>query len=411
MAGVASAAPAGPTSQDEVRALVSEMLADADTRSSLLQSGSTAGHEKHFFLASPDGAFKLEIEGQIQFRYIANFREDGNRTRDDFESGFQTRRTKLSFQGEIYDNFFYKVKGAFSRKNGNFELEDSFFGYEFDNGMKIKAGQFKLPFLREELTSSSRQLAVDRSLTNEFFNQDFSQGVQLSMSREKWRGSVAFSDGFKTRNTEFNDTTPGKSSDYAFTGRVEFLGSGNWKQFKDFTSPRGSEGVAWMLGAAAHYQDGPSSLVPTMLDGGSLISWTVDASVEGDGWSAYAAVIGRHTDNKFDIAGGGAGSADQYGLVAQGSYYLTDNFEPFVRWDALVPDNGVVFNALTVGGNYYIHGHAAKFTVDAQWFLDAPANTSFDGASGLGSEKGIGFLGSGGQENEFVLRAQFQLLF
>ncbi|MHC4130325.1 MAG: hypothetical protein ACYSUA_19635, partial [Planctomycetota bacterium] len=42
---------------DEIRNLVSDVLADADTRSSLLQDGMTAGWDEHFFLASPDGRF------------------------------------------------------------------------------------------------------------------------------------------------------------------------------------------------------------------------------------------------------------------------------------------------------------------------------------------------------------------
>ena len=54
---------------DEIRALVHDVLADADTRASLLQSGMTAGWDKGFFLASSDGNFKLKVAGQIQFRW------------------------------------------------------------------------------------------------------------------------------------------------------------------------------------------------------------------------------------------------------------------------------------------------------------------------------------------------------
>ena len=52
---------------EEVKALVREVLSDADTRASLQNDGLTAGHANDkFFLASQDGTFHLNIGGQIQ---------------------------------------------------------------------------------------------------------------------------------------------------------------------------------------------------------------------------------------------------------------------------------------------------------------------------------------------------------
>jgi hypothetical protein len=67
---------AEPWSQrDEVLAIIGEMQADAETRSSLMQS-TASNHDGKFFLASPDGAFRLNVGGQLQFRYNLNFRTD-----------------------------------------------------------------------------------------------------------------------------------------------------------------------------------------------------------------------------------------------------------------------------------------------------------------------------------------------
>ena len=116
-AGLAAAAPAfAQTSTDTVRAQVAEMMADAETRSSLLAAGD-AGHDGRFFIAG-DG-FRLNIGGQIQFRYVLNFRDDENNG-DDFSNGFQTRRTKLDFNGEIRNDWFFRVLGAFDREGGSF---------------------------------------------------------------------------------------------------------------------------------------------------------------------------------------------------------------------------------------------------------------------------------------------------
>ena len=43
----------------EIRGIVQDVLADADTRTSFQSSGAMAGWNKGFFLASPDGNFKL----------------------------------------------------------------------------------------------------------------------------------------------------------------------------------------------------------------------------------------------------------------------------------------------------------------------------------------------------------------
>lgn len=410
--------PAGP-STDEIRALVADMLADAETRSSLLQSGATAGHDGKFFLASPDGAFRLNIGGQLQFRYIANFRDegggDGETENDDFESGFQNRRIKLRFDGTIYDDFFFKVQSAFGRDGGNNRLEDAYFGYEFENGLKVQAGQFKLPFAREELVSSKYQLASERSFVGDLFTGNRSQGVMFSYEQERWRAAFAFSDGFNALNTDFNDNfnrdfNRSGEADFGVTGRVEFLGSGNWKQFEDFTSPRGSEKFAWMVGGAVHFQDGASDRRPGAIDGGSLLTWTADVSLEGNGWNLYGAVYGRHPDRQFTESG--APSSDEFGFIAHGGYYVTDKIEPFARYEILIPDSGSGFNVLTAGVNYYIHGHAAKFTLDVVVFLDAPDDAEFDGIRGFDSQTGSGFLGSGNvEQDEVVARAQFQLLF
>lgn len=243
-------AGANAATTDEVRAVVGEMMADAQTCSSLLQCGGTAGHDGKFFITSADGSFSMKFEGQIQFRYIANFRDDNNGAQDDYVGGFQTRRTKLGFSGMIYDEFEYKIKGGFSRWTGTFVLEDAYVATKIgDDGWKLKWGRFKERFMRERKVSGSSQLAVDRSVVDETFNQDFSQGIELSYKNDEFVFSASFSDGFNSDNTEFNASV----ADWSVTGRVDWLAMGEWKQFKDFTSRRGSDD-ALLIGAAINFR-------------------------------------------------------------------------------------------------------------------------------------------------------------
>ncbi len=95
---------------EEVKSLIHEVLSDADTRATLLQDSMTAGHDgRRFFLASADGSFRMNINGQLQFRYIYNNRNDatsGAVAGKDDTMGFQFRRSKLTFSGHIGDPGF-----------------------------------------------------------------------------------------------------------------------------------------------------------------------------------------------------------------------------------------------------------------------------------------------------------------
>lgn len=411
--GISSVAAADQSSwssanADEVRALVAEMMNDAQTRSSLLQSGNTAGHDGKFFLGSADGNFKLNVGGQIQFRYIANFRDDSEAVvgeDEDTTLGFQARRTKLWFNGHIFDpNLYYNITGAFDRQGGNFRAEDVFVGYKFDNGLDLRWGQFKAPFTREEMVSSTRQLAVERSNLNSIFTLQRVQGVQVMYTAEQFRAYGMFSDGSElfpasgSANSDFNNDP----SDFALTGRVEFLASGDWKQFDQFTSWRGSSN-ALMIGGALHWQDASREFLNgVQRPNNELFAYTLDVSWMADGWNLYGAFVG----SSVDVDGGP--TVDNYGFLIQGGVFVSDDWELFARWDMVFGDDDIFANdeytEITLGANYYIHKHAAKFTIDLVWALDetagAPANTS----------TGRGMLDSG-EEDQFAIRAQFQLVF
>ena len=401
---------------DEVRAIVAEMLSDAQTRSSLLANGATAGYDKNFFLASADGNFRLNVSGIVQFRYIINYRENARQqapAHDDFSSGFQTRRTKLNFEGNIFDpNLFYRVRGDFDRNGGAFTLDYAYAGYKFENGFTATWGQFRLPFNNEELVGDQYQQAVERSLISTIFQEDYSQGVMLGWEGEFLRAAGAFSNGFASRNTEFN----AKPADYAFTGRLEWMFAGAWSDFKQFTSPQGSN-FAGKVGIAGHYQETRDDPTLPAATRQRDVRYTADVAVKGDGWNVYGAFHGAHTEAEDQ-----AGNRNDFGFLAQGGLYITDKIEPFVRYEFLYPDrdrgagNSNNLHALTGGVNYYFHGQAARFSFDTVWLISDTRNNAFTNAgvrgfgnpivngSGLGLQPGTG-------KNQLAFRFQFQILF
>lgn len=382
---------------DEIRSLVNEALADADTRSSLLQSGMVAGWDNGFMLGSADGNYTLKVKGQLQVRYVADLRD--NSGADDTDYGFEIRRSKLEFSGNIVDQSWgYKIKGAFDRSGGSFMLEDAYIEKKLDN-MTVRVGQFKPQYIREENISSTKQQAVERSLANERYNQGFAQGVQIAYAQDNFKVSGMVHDGFGTGNTP---AVGMQTSEFALNGRADLLVAGNWKQFDDYAGWRGQEyGV--MVGGGFYFEKNAYGSAATGTKA-EITGFTVDTQVEGDGWNVAAAFIYQSTDAS------GAPSVDEMAIVLQGGYFFTDNTEVFARYEWGDDDGSDGFedlSVITAGVNHYFDMHNAKLTVDVVFGLD-PIGM---GSGGYASA-GAGIQDDGANEDgQVAIRGQFQLLF
>ena len=385
----------------EIRSLVQDVLADADMRASMLQSGMTAGYDKGFFLASTDGHFKLKLSGQMQIRYVYNWRDDA--ADDSNRQGFEIRRAKLTFAGNILDpSWTYEFTGACNRDGGAFGLENAFVNKDLGQGWDLQFGQFKPPFLREESVSSKRQLAVERSLVNEEFNQDFAQGVQVGWEGDHFRLMAMYHDGFASRNIgwQVEDTEWG-----ALTGRVEWLSGGDWKAMDDFAGWKDSD-LQILVGGAANYQKSEfgtgSNLPPPDFDNNEvgMFSATVDATLKGNSFGVFGACVYRSLDPEV------GDSIDQWGFVVQGSLFFTEDIEGFARYEFGDADSDSIedLSIITVGVNKYWAKHSLKWQNDVGFGLDEVA--SFWATSSTGW-----LTDNSGDEGQIVFRSQFQLLF
>jgi len=304
----------------------------------------------------------------------------------------------VTFQGHVFDpSLEFKITNSFGRSTSSADLSDAYIQKSWDSGWSLKAGQFKLPFLREELTSAKRLLAVDRSITNATFTLERSIGVEAEYSGERLRAAIAFSK---------NDSFPENPARYSTTGRIETLlgADPSFRRFRTGTADTG-QSLAAMIGAAAHYEefnDDPPGSAPA----GSRLGWSIDATVKGDRWQLTGVVIGDYLSEGSDTGG----AAHDFGIVAQTSYLVTDDIEPFARYDAVIPDHdrpgSDVFNVVTVGANWYLHGHSAKLTADLQWALQDTADNDL-----VGRQTARALLDSAGSQTQLALRIQFQLVF
>lgn len=438
----------------DIRGIVQDVLADADSRASLQADGATAGWNKGFFLGSSDGTFRLNVKGQVQFRWAANFRDvpDSVSGQTEKNYGFENRRTKLTLAGHIIDpSLTFEVKPVFNRASTSISsgaqtlsnrdvvgsIEDIWVQKGFGNGLSIRAGQFKAPFLREELVSSSSQLAVERTLVNDTFTTKFSQGVQVEWEQDMFRIQGFYGDGLRA-NRVGPTTGSGALSDYsgayltdfqtndtdwAFAGRAELKLAGQWKQFRDLTSFRGEElGVLLGLGAMGQ------NLRPNTANSAGvedMFGLTGDVTVDFGGANLFAYAVYRQVGLNSAVATRGGGTDDsleQWGFAVQGGFFVTEDLEIFGRYEfgdtdsnkfrtaALLAD-GESNSIVTAGVNWYPMGSSntgIKWTTDVGFALDPVVDFNSSGGNWLSDQTATG---AATQDGQFVLRSQIQLSF
>lgn len=376
----------------EIRSLVHDVLADADTRASLLQGGMTAGYDNGFVLSSTDGNWLLRTNFLMQQRFIWN-----NRSGDGVDGdvwGFENPRSKFILTGHVVNpDWFYRVDvnvgSATTDRTGKL---NAYLGHDYGNGWRVLAGSMKLPLLREELVEAQYQLAVERSLFNYTFTGGYSDGLAVHYQGDDFRFMGMISDGANMGNTTWNAQT----NEYALTGRVEFRVNGNWGQFEQFTSRPGDE-QGLLIGGAVHYQKGDYGNTASEPE---TVILTGDVTAQFGGFNLFGAVVWSDIDPNIN----GVSDVNPWGFVIQGGVYVSDEVELFARYEYIDSDIDTVdeISLLTGGFNWYFHGQNAKWTTDIGYAFDnLPVGNALTGWQG----------DAPGEDGQWVIRSQWQLLF
>ena len=388
---------------EEIRALTRDVLADADRRRCLADRGLTAGRDRFFFIASPDGNFKLNFLGMVQTRFVLSIQDDGT-VEDSTRSGFENSRTRFGVLGHVGDpSWKFGVWGGWL-SSGRSWLVESWIRKDFGNGWVFDFGHFKLPTSHEWIIKEFHQQFIERSLLNARWT-GAGKGIRACYNGERIHVLTAVTDGAMTWNRPWStgpDSTFGPlpwqmSSEFALTGRVEWLLNGSWTSRYDFESFPGDEGNI-VLGAAAHYQVGEYG---TADDENDVVQWVVDATGEFGGGSVFVAGFGTHFENS-------TADRDEWGLLAQGGVFLDEHWELIGRLEygdldgaGSVSDDLLL---LTVGVNRFWNRHGLKWMADLGYAFE-PVDAAWGGA-------GAGWRADeAGGEGQIVLRTQLQLLF
>ncbi|MBL4590487.1 MAG: hypothetical protein JKY96_00865, partial [Phycisphaerales bacterium] len=403
MSALASAVMISVLGSSAIGSTESERAYAAQLRNQTLEEGGWAPDE----LRRDNSSMRISV--LMQTRYVASIQEKtASSAQSQTTIGFLIPRAQVSIEGNIVSSrLSYKLTMDFGdaelgRGRGTLSsvtapggqgvpsLLDAYAQYNFEGkreGYYLKVGQFKHIMHTEEAIEAQYQLAVDRSLTNEFFNLGYTQGVALGRVQRDIAWQVSVNDGgrfFGSQDVGNSLVTNGFEADVSVDVRFDWKLSGSWEQFADFTSFQGSQsglklgfGVSWLHQGATGPGGYSSPLFGPPVDQAEVASWTFDGQWEGDGWSVFAAVMGNSIDWQFDTGVGFAIS--NYGFVVQGGYFGTEKTEYFARFEGIFLDSqiangfGISQNEpamiLTVGLNYFVvpESHAAKFTFDASY--------------------------------------------
>ncbi len=400
---------------DEIRSVVEDVLADADTRSSMLAQGMTAGYDDGAVISSSDGNWLLRTNLLLQTRFMfGNMESPAGEPVDSTAWGFEVTRARFMLSGNVVSpEWFYRVDiettgaatGAGVGTDTRTGVLDAYSGYDFGNGWKLYGGQFKAPFLFEELVENQYQQSVDRSLVNYLYTGGYTQGIAVDYLGDQWHVVGSVNNGFGgALGVPTGHPALGFDNSIAFTVRGEWLAMGTWDQFTDITSPQGEE-MGLRVGGAFHYQSGEYGAPED-----ELTSWTMtgDVSVEFGGSNVYTQL------NYADASTTGLPDVKPWGIVIGGGWYWAEDWELFGRYEwsdqstsSDSPDN---LNILTFGVNKYFAGHNAKWTTDVgiglkNVNLSAPA-VGDDIAPVTGYRND-----AVGEDGQVVLRTQLQILF
>jgi hypothetical protein len=350
------------TRADEIRGLVHDVLADADTRASLQGSGATAGYNGGFTVGSADGNWSLKINGLLQTRwtsvdYDTAAAVPAGVTAGNTEWGFDNARTWLHFSGTIAGDYSYDIRHDINNAtlnggnwaNGSMNLSDDW---------SLTMGSMKMATSREALIGDQNQLALDR---NTAFT--VGQGAQLAYTGDDLRVMMQL---FNNTDATVSAAPASNNSSYSANIRAEFMVEGSgWGQFDEFTSADGGA-VGTLIGLSYNTNDNGDSVpnpgVINNTDG--MDTWNIDAQMQFGGSNLYVSY------NSFsDSNTAGAADTDVNSLQVMYGIFLDSEWELYGRYidsdgSAAAALDG---NVMSIGVNNYFAGQNCKWTTEVTW--------------------------------------------
>jgi phosphate-selective porin OprO and OprP len=297
----------------------------------------------------------VTLSNRVQIRYTRDDPDDG-----EGRGSFRVRRAKTKFEGWFYSrNLGYELQLNWADSSN--PLEDANIQWDMygNRVLTIRAGQFKVPFGLQELTSSGSQQFVDRSIVSNEFAKGRDVGVQLGGvtlgSWIDWRAGVFNGNG---RNRSAND-----NGRFQYDARVAFQPFGEVSYSESDFESRDRP----LFAVAVQYERNDArGSTP-----GNDLSRTVrggDVVFKFRGFSVFAEYFARENEPELGPR------FDSTGLAAQAGYFVIPRrLEIALRRAELDPSDRIPGDDRTETGaavNWFIHRHSLKLQSDFREILD-----------------------------------------
>lgn len=185
----------------------------------------------------------MEIRGRLQPRY--EFEANG----DPFapvHSSMYLRRARFDFQGHVMtEDLTYRLMPEMGRTT---TLRDGWFDYRFDDALRVRVGQFQIPFGWERDSSSNRHQFMERSAANNEFQWPSGRdiGAQLHGTfGERFRYGIG---GFSGQG---RNAARSNSAGNQFSGRLTATVVGDYPGSEVLTEP--VDGINVAVGTGGYY--------------------------------------------------------------------------------------------------------------------------------------------------------------
>lgn len=328
-----------------------------------------SGYDGGFFIESKDGdqSYKLKLRGVLQTRL----------TWEDFEAedavdkiSFGIARARLLAEGHFLTKALtYKFQADFGQ--AKVALKDFYWNYAFSEGVQLRAGQWKKPFSRQQITSSTRLALVDRASTDKAFGAGRDLGLLLHNDYEavgglEWavgvfngNGENAVADQWQPEAlVRIGYSTAGFGKDRYVEGDLECA-----------DKPEKC-GARFAVGLSA-YADGST---PDDGKKGQVVG-ELDLILKVSGFELTGAFFADLNLGSEDEGGG----LEKTGFYAQVSYFIAGpKLLPALRFVSVMPDDDAVATTreLTLGLGFLPWKHSLKWQTDATMVMSELAGAS-----------------------------------
>jgi hypothetical protein len=366
----------GKFAQEEQAKKVETAKAEAKKKGELpIRSSYAFG--KGFKVQTEDDRYELNVYNRLQLRYTFTDQEDDKK---EDTSTFRVRRMRTIFEGHFYDpSLLYKVQVEWASKP---ELKDAYLWWKPRPYAGLQVGQWKVPFNRQQITSSGALQLVDRSITDDFFTLERDVGASLTGNwfGEKhdlveWNAGIFNGNGFNRTNND--------NSDHLGVARLLFMPLGKFDYYVE-SDVNNTPDPRFGIGGAGAYNsqaDSTATEKARVFEGGRLGTFfgddikgrfdvaqaTVDAHFKWRGLS----VLGDYFWAEADPNAGLSKSAQGYNFQT-GYFVLPKRLEAAFRYAWIDRDLDGDHGLREIGGaiGYFFLAHNLKIQADVRRLSD-----------------------------------------